>query len=613
MTIIEENQEILDHFLEQLESFGLEIGTQLDQIEKEKNDYLLFQKIKEEIEKSKINFSTSYMSLEDDKKEEFQKRLLKLFKDQEIVDNILQEIVNLYYLKEEELLDLEELSAQKELAFENLNTLLTKIEKYLQETSIEELTEEEGKLSLQLDRLVLLGSILEGEELLPIEDIDFLEESLERSNLSDQEKRLLLGDLIRHNIEMYQMGPMEPKKEEKKEEEEVEEEIFVMPPDFIKEIEELLSDPEIIERIVKVVNDDFMVMIHIKNATEEEKEQVESAMDLIRDEMTTSIQEEGKTPREALEEFFLKYDETLQRKREELNRITFHGQAENYTEEEIEDIMEEAFSFAEEREKMTESLSRDERERIHQFMTNLYQEKENRRQVYERKAYEGEERVEVEAAYEILVLRELLEVVSKEDIRTRSILAHKMKEILDCVKEIQSTIEVPKEEQGTLYFLMEGDTSVLENDLGFGSNSGMVSNAQYSEVKNQIHLIQNRSEINMVGAQPVNASFKAMKKQGIRYTSSARTKVYFIPIGKKDSIVVGASLTTGRDVMRDQDQRIRRYAEEIAALKERINNPETQEEERQKSEKALQRILLGRDLQSMFTDSVGEEPIQYQK
>ena len=287
-----EKKEIMNHFIEQLEAFGIELGNKLDQIEQEKQNYHFLDTIKKKIMESKIDFCSYYVSLEEEEKQEFQNRLLNLFKDQEIVDNIIQEIINLYYLNESGLLDLDEAKPQKEIALENLNTLLMKIEKYIEETNIDQLLVDEESLAKQLDRLVSLGSIMEQEESSPVQDIDFLEQVLERSELTGEEKKTILLELITYNVSEYNrlLSEKETKKESKKQERKPQErKILTIKEEYLREIEELLSDKEVIERVVRVINDDFTTMIRIKGATKEEQEQIQSAVDIARDEMKQTL------------------------------------------------------------------------------------------------------------------------------------------------------------------------------------------------------------------------------------------------------------------------------------------------------------------------------------
>ena len=197
------DQDIISHFLEKLEEYGLELGSKLDELEKEKANYVFFDEIKRLIEEDTLSFCSSYLSTSESGKKEFKNRLLELFKDQEIVDNIIQEIVNLYYLYESGLLELDEIAPQKETAEENIKTLILRINNYLQETNVDQLAKDDERLSRKLEKLVDLGTIIESNEPSPVEDIDFLEEVLEAMEMSDEEKRTILVEIIEHNISIY--------------------------------------------------------------------------------------------------------------------------------------------------------------------------------------------------------------------------------------------------------------------------------------------------------------------------------------------------------------------------------------------------------------------------
>ena len=629
-----EKKEIMNHFIEQLEAFGIELGNKLDQIEQEKQNYHFLDTIKKKIMESRIDFCSYYVSLEEEEKQEFQNRLLNLFKDQEIVDNIIQEIINLYYLNESGLLDLDETKPQKEIALENLNTLLMKIEKYIEETNIDQLLVDEESLAKQLDRLVSLGSIMEQEESSPVQDIDFLEQVLERSELTGEEKKTILLELITYNVSEYNrlLSEKETKKESKKQERKPQErktqerkpqerKILTIKEEYLREIEELLSDKEVIERIVRVINDDFTTMIRIKGATKEEQEQIQSAVDIARDEIKQTLLSTKKmTPQEALNDFFRKYDDTARHKKEMLNKLIENVEESKLPEEEQKEIYREAFQYADKNQGLIASLSQEAREKLQHYAVSLYQDYENRKVMYETKAYDSIDAVEQEASYEIQIIRELLEVVSEEDKTTRSKLATRLEEILRCVKEItKPKEEVQEASNGTLFYLIKDDgTSTLEEDLALETDNRGIPPQQYGEINNQLKAIKDRSERTLPAAQPVNPSFKAIKKLGIRYTNNvSRTKVFFIPVGKKDAIVVGAGFLTGKDVMKDQDLRAKKYSSKIEELKERLSREETYEEEKQKSSIISQRIFSvidNNELEEMLRNpNMPVEEVQYQK
>ena len=608
----EKNQELMSHFIEQLEAYGLEIGSKLDQMETDKNDYLFFERIKKELEESKIEFCSSYFALTEEEKAFFQKQLLALFKDQEIVDNILQEIVNLYYLKEYGLLDLEEIAPQKEVALENLETLLTKVTKYLNDTNFDQLSKTDEKLSERMDRLVTLGSILEGDENVPIDDVDFLEETLEYLSLTPEEKKQVLIEIIHHNIAVYHTH-LEKKKENIPIEQSIEIEELrenpVISAECMTRMNELLSDKKVIERIMQIVNDEFTTVISMKAPTPEEQEQITSSIELAREEMIESMkQDESMTPEEALDVFFQKYDDTTEHKRELIAQITETTEASPLTREEQEEIVGQAFAFLEEQQMYLRDINKNDKEKIRQYMLGLFQNVENRRLMIDSGIYEDRSVLEREAAYEISVYKELLEAVPKEDTETYAKICTKLQEILDVIGVEKEPVPKEETEEGKLFFVMDGDTSTIESDIGVGGKG--LASTYYGEIKSQLLSIANRHDRRIGAAQPVNPGLKALKKQGVRFTTGVRTKVFFIPVGLKDAIIVGTSFLTGKDVSKDQEKRVKKYQTQIETLKEQLSSPDTYEEEVKKASVVQSRImstLNNKELDEMLQSAAEQE------
>ena len=603
-------KEYKSHFVEQLEYLGLELGTKLDQIGKEKKDYGLFKKIHDQLNESVLDFCSSYFSLSNEGKKELQRKLLNLFKDQEIVDNIIQEIINLYYLREAELLELEETRPQLEIALENLKTLSAKIEKYLSEIDLPSLEREENRLSNQLERVVAMGSTMEEDEDEEIEDIDFLEEMLETCSLPDEEKRGILEEIIRHNLAIY-------RGQKKKEPEDfvILQDVPTITQECRDQINELLSRREVVERIVRIVNDDYDSVIHMTGLTLEEQEQVDSSLELAREDIEENIlANQGKTPEEALSEFFQKYDERERKKRILLNQVLEQEPVSSIPEEMQQQILDEAFDYEEKHLSLIGLLSQEDKNKIQQWMASIYQNEDNRKAIYASKAYTNPEEVEAQAAYEIQVMRDLMECISEEDKETYGKLANRMKTILENVKETIHTEERQEEKGGNIFYLTNDEgVSTLEEDLEPDHKSKGISASYYKEIESQIRAIQNRSEKTLVAAQPVNPGFKAIKKQGVRYTNSSRTKVFFIPVGKEDAIIVGASFITGKDTIKDQETKVKRYTPQIEMLKERLANPETYQEEVSKARSITDHLFRNRELDFMLQEEQKQEETVNQK
>lgn len=593
MIIKEEKKDEFDHFLEELESYGLELGSKLEEIEQEKRSYEFFQTIKRKLEESKQEFCSSYFNKEEAEKEEFRQRLLSLFKDLEIVDNIIQEIINLYYLQEAGLLDQEEIAPQKELAEENLKTLGIKIDKYIQDTNIDQLQKDEEHLSTKLERLVDLGSALESEEDFPIDDIDFLEEMLERVELSDEVKRSILTEIIRYNVTIYQGHLQKKINHEPIEVLEIEElkDDFTLSSECLHALNDLLADRAVIERIVEIINDEFTMVIDIKSPTDEEEEQIQESIQMAREEIISDMTaNQEKTPEEALNDFFQEFDETEKKKRKYLEKLLEDTEESNLTPEEQEELMRIAYAFIAERKNLIKEMSSEEKRKVRSYMQSLYQDSNSRDLIYQSGIYVSKDNLSQEAAYEIAVYKDLLDAVPEEDQETAAKVCRKLEEILTSYEKAieKDTVEKKEVEEGNLFFLMADETTTtLEEDI----HTGRLSQNYFNEIKNQLSAIEERSTRNIYATQPVNPGFKALKKEGVKYTTGTRTKVFFIPIGKKDSIIVGVSFITGKDTNKEQDNRIKKFATQIQELRGRLMDPETYVEDKMKATGQRNRIM----------------------
>lgn len=256
-------------------------------------------------------------------------------------------------------------------------------------------------------------------------------------------------------------------------------------------------------------------------------------------------------------------------------------------------------------------MSKEDKERIHQYMKELYQNKENREIIYESKSFISKEEVEKEAAYELQVIKELLDVVEEDEVELYSKISKRIEEILECIDEYTKDETIKTPDEGNVFFLMKtNDESQIEYDLGLVNRTKGISPQYYSEIKNQIDSIANRAERKLISAQPVNPSYKYIRKQGVRYTTGARTKVFFIPVGKKDAIIIGASFLTGKDILKEQDMKIKRHYSQIEALKERLTDSDSYLRESENGRTVKERIidaLTSKELDEMLEEDPPED------
>ena len=584
---MEKEEELVLKFLEQLEIVGLKIEEQLSKKEEKKKEEEYLRALLSSLITSKIEFALEYHILTEEEKIRLYSTLLKKI-PRETVDEAIQETINLYYLYESGLLDTEDIVPQVEVTMNSLNTLINELSQAVED--IEEKDEEYELLSQKIDQIVSLGTILEEKELEPIENIDFLGEIIEQSDLTDEEKRKLLTYLIRHNIHAYEKG-LKKKKQVPQEEtkEEIEEVESSLPEDVLSEIDRLLADEQVQKRIVQVMGEE-----------DSELEDQEEVMKLAKEDIIEKIETFAMTPREALAQFIDENDIVKMNKLNLLHAIFDECEESDFREDQLDEIIKKAREYYDKNKNLVLEITREQKESISQYMFSVYQSIENREIIYRNKAYTSEKNVEREATYELEILLGFIEVLgnNKEELSLKGKVCKRMEDVLRCIELIKN---MPKEEpeptetkevRGNIFFLMKNEgKSFVEEDLRTESQSKGIPSVFYSEIMHQLDAIKSRSTTTLVATMPLNPALKAIKKQGMKYTTGTRTRVFFIPIGRKDAIITGIGYINGKEThLVDQDTRAKNYEQEIRKLKGKLVIKESYQEELEKSKVVQSRL-----------------------
>ena len=584
---MEKEEELVLKFLEQLEIVGLKIEEQLSKKEEKKKEEEYLRALLSSLITSKIEFALEYHILTEEEKIRLYSTLLKKI-PRETVDEAIQETINLYYLYESGLLDTEDIVPQVEVTMNSLNTLINELSQAVED--IEEKDEEYELLSQKIDQIVSLGTILEEKELEPIENIDFLGEIIEQSDLTDEEKRKLLTYLIRHNIHAYEKG-LKKKKQVPQEEtkEEIEEVESSLPEDVLSEIDRLLADEQVQKRIVQVMGEE-----------DSELEDQEEVMKLAKEDIIEKIETFAMTPREALAQFIDENDIVKMNKLNLLHAIFDECEESDFREDQLDEIIKKAREYYDKNKNLVLEITREQKESISQYMFSVYQSIENREIIYRNKAYTSEKNVEREATYELEILLGFIEVLgnNKEELSLKGKVCKRMEDVLRCIELIKN---MPKEEpeptetkevRGNIFFLMKNEgKSFVEEDLRTESQSKGIPSVFYSEIMHQLDAIKSRSTTTLVATMPLNPALKAIKKQGMKYTTGTRTRVFFIPVGRKDAIITGIGYINGKEThLVDQDTRAKNYEQEIRKLKGKLVIKESYQEELEKSKVVQSRL-----------------------
>ena len=603
-------KDIIDKFLSELNSIILDYNGEIEHIKSNNMDYNLANEILETLRNSPVDFAVTFFNLSDEVKERVRTLLEKSCSGESEVNNIINETLNLYSLNNHHLLENSLFEPQKTTAIETLEELERVLSSFIEDKKhiSEEEIEHRNKMMEKLNNIgTLFGN---GEQYDIINDVKTLEEVLNLVNLSDEEKIALIRSVIENNIEFYEerinernIMIQEEIEKNKKNVEEKTENSYEEPPkeiyiEQINEIERILSQKDVIERIVRIIADDVNNIINIENPTSEESEIIEEALELARENMIDRVKNNGATPEESLQLLYDEYDQTKEMKNKMLHEVLDGTELVDIPYNEQIEMINKGIEFYRKNKKSIQNLTKQEREIISKYMVTIYKTKEHRKMLYQSKSHDDTLKVTAEAAYEIQVLLGLMDSLEKDSEEYKEMIlaaSRRISDILESVEELKTkVIDTPKEEtknEGKLYYLMRNDNkSMFENDIRPDDLSKGISPEYYKDILEALEEIRQRSNNDGQISVTPGYNYNYLRKNNIQITNtSGRIQILFIPINKTDSIIVGIMFTYGkRTEYKEQDDRIRRYQQQLDELKNDIINEN--EETKKMAKKTDERI-----------------------
>lgn len=603
-------KDIIDKFLSELNSIILDYNGEIEHIKSNNMDYNLANEILETLRNSPVDFAVTFFNLSDEVKERVRTLLEKACSGESEVNNIINETLNLYSLNNHHLLENSLFEPQKTTAIETLEELERVLSSFIEDKKhiSEEEIEHRNKMMEKLNNIgTLFGN---GEQYDIINDVKTLEEVLNLVNLSDEEKIALIKSVIENNIEFYEerinernIMIQEEIEKNKKNVEEKTKNSYEEPPkeiyiEQINEIERILSQKDVIERIVRIIADDVNNIINIGNPTSEESEIIEEALELARENMIDRVKNNGVTPEESLQLLYDEYDQTKEMKNKMLHEVLDGTELVDIPYNEQIEMINKGIEFYRENKKLIQNLTKQEREIISKYMVTIYKTKEHRKMLYQSKSYDDTLKVTAEAAYEIQVLLGLMDSLEKDSEEYKEMIlaaSRRISDILESVEELKTkVIDTPKEEtknEGKLYYLMRNDNkSMFEDDIRPDDLSKGISPEYYKDILEALDEIRQRSNNEGQISVTPGYNYNYLRKNNIQITNtSGRIQILFIPINKTDSIIVGIMFTYGkRTEYKEQDDRIRRYQQQLDELKNDIINEN--EETKKMAKKTDERI-----------------------
>ena len=573
----------IDKFLEQLESYCISLTDRLDDLDKLESDYNYVLNVINSLNNSKIEYSKLFFSLSLDDKNKFKSVLSRIVKDSELVDSVINELINLYYLDVSGLIELDSVIEQKNNSFDIINKLLVELNKFILNMDIDSKTREKNEIKNRVSDVSELGNSIEDGVINPIDDVSFIDDIFNIVDLDDSEKEAIIFYLFSKNLDSYHriLDEKDSELSNKIEDsyKEVEENIVPVPKissEDIQKIRDLLSNRDILERIVRIVNKENEVGIddNGNGFTPLDQIKIEESISIVEDEIITRmLEDEALTIEDALGGFFNDFDDTNEVNLGLLSNLFDDSEMSDKSLEEQDKIINEGFELFNKNKKLIKSLTLDDRDRVYDYMFTTYKEVVNRKEVFKNIAHVSERQLLSEAIYEISILKRLYENTEMDEDSFKTIkskLSRRMEEILSSLKEIievKEEVNDTKKTIGNLFLLMHGRKSFLEEDTD-------VSN--YPEVLDILKQLQDRAN-NKMQTTSGNYILKEFKKYGVLFNTKGKVKVFFIPVGRSDSIVIGEEIADNEHYEKIVN-RIKKNKKKIEQLKEDLSDSKTYEE-----------------------------------
>lgn len=256
------------------------------------------------INKSKDFFITSLEENEDEK-DTFITIMSTIFSKEEI-EELLNNIKNIYYLNKSIDLNIEETKPQQIESDKKLNKFIDTLNRYIYRENLDNLSNISKEIDLLLIKISDLATQIELNT--EITDIDLLEKLIENSNLTDTEKESLIINLCNVNLKSY--------KNQSKDE--------ILPltvfDEKLSDLENLLESEETIKEIISIIEDIPLSKVNIENykLDSEYTPDIDEYLAYVRKVLTTYLKKyPNSTPEFAYKKFVSKNKHEYLNEREE--------------------------------------------------------------------------------------------------------------------------------------------------------------------------------------------------------------------------------------------------------------------------------------------------------
>jgi hypothetical protein len=560
----EEMQLIIEKYLDYLSDKIISLGEEVTILEKDNSNYInIKNNLLEALKKSKIDFAIIFSSLSDLKKEEHLTYIKEIFNDSDEFKKTIDEINNLACLDKIGLIDSLEVEPQREQALLVLNNLEEKAYKYIENINYQDNLSKIENIKNNISDLLSIAesfNIIQDEV---ISNCSLFTDTVVMSNLDIEDKNKLLSYVLLNNINFYNKELNKNKKKNIKKE--VKKKITISK-EVIDELDKLLNNSENIRKIVKIINGKVLGKVDFQR--EEDIEILDEddyyAIDLVKEELVSNLEKDKElTPYMALKNFYRNNDQKISNALD-LVALIFTDEENNSDYKDKIDIIKKGYDFCLSHQKLLYSLNIYEKSNIDNFMKSLYKDKNSRTLIYRGKYRNSPSEIIREATYEISVIINILKDLDEEDMVTLDIINKASKRINEVFNSLDEVLIKDKKEDtdtsnlsGNIFFLMKNnEKSFIEDDINFDSQDKGINKKYYDDIINLIKQLEDRDNKTFNSLAVSGEKFRNLKKFHTRFISSNRIRLFYIPVGGKDSIITGVSfLKDKEDSQREQDNR----------------------------------------------------------
>lgn len=202
------NTSPLNQFLNELERMILRQENAIEYIQREQKEKQYIEDLLDVLNTSKIGFVIELFSSEEAKQEEFKQMIKKVISNDNEYHQVLNEIINLYYLQKTGLINIEEVTPQIQKALEALSIIIDKGTIFLDTLNIDEDDKKLKELYQTMEKLTDLAMNFNENGLVSeIEDLDFFEELLFKMNLNNKTRLDITSYIFNRSNELSQKKP----------------------------------------------------------------------------------------------------------------------------------------------------------------------------------------------------------------------------------------------------------------------------------------------------------------------------------------------------------------------------------------------------------------------